>query len=72
MRDDLLEEDDCAGTPAMPDPVQAAQHAQRRDMTNVSIRIATLRMLDGTWPGNRTRCDAALWHYATRAIAGDY
>lgn len=72
MLDDDLDENDCGGTPAMPDVASAAAWAARRDMVNVPIRMATLRAVHGTWPANKAHADAALWHYGTRAIAGDY
>ena len=51
---------------------KAAYRAVPRSMDSVSIRIAVLRSAHATWPQNKRDADAELWHYGTRAIAGDY
>lgn len=57
---------------AKPDTAAAALHAARRDMDNLPVRMALVSGFHGTWPDNRQHADAILWHYGSRAIAGDY
>lgn len=58
--------------PVKYDAEATAEAEQRRNMHGLSIRIAVLRGLHGTWPDNAQHAARELWHYASRAIAGDY
>jgi hypothetical protein len=54
------------------DPIEKELNTvRRRDMVNVGVRMAVARAR-GTWPANAADADVELWHYGTRAIAGDY
>lgn len=57
---------------AVPDADAAAANALRRDMDNLSVRMALVAGFHGTWPDNKAHAETILWHYGSRAIAGDY
>lgn len=71
MYDDMSD-DEMLGVPVSPDAAEAAEWARRRAMDNVGLAMTLHRSLHATWPANRAHAVAALWHYGTRAIAGDY
>lgn len=60
------------GEPVTFDVVSKAAHGARRPMDNLSVRMAVLQSLHGTHHANMDETRRALWHYGSRAIAGDY
>ena len=72
MTDDTEIDDLGMAMPVRCDALAAAVASRRRDMDKLSIRIAVLRSLHGTWPENTAQTARELWHYGSRAIAGDY
>lgn len=41
-------------------------------MSTLTVKMAILRSLHGTWAPNKAAADAELFHYAALAIAGEY